>query len=207
MLAVVFLPLFPILLSATIADVPGLIKILLVVSYLRFWIFFLVVWVLDLATKVWAVENADNLRNSPIVVLDWMNGHKAFLEFTYVTNPGAAWSMFSDFPEVLTGLAAMALVLIFFFRKSLELDKPNLQIIFGLICGGIAGNLCDRIFREPAAVVDFIDIYLPLLNYDYPIFNIADAGIFIGAISYMFVGLQEGKKARNLEKLKVSKDS
>jgi signal peptidase II len=115
--------------------------------------------------------------------------------------------MFSDYPEVLTGLAAMALVLIFLFRKNLELFKPNLQIIFGLICGGIAGNLCDRIFREPAEVVDFIDVYLPLLNYDYPIFNIADAGIFIGAISYMFVGLQEGKNARNLEKLKVSQDS
>jgi len=166
-----------------------------------------VVWVLDLATKHWAVENADDLRNFPIVVLDWMNGHKAFLEFTYITNPAAAWSMFSDYPEVLTGLAAMALVLIFLFRKSLELFKPNLQIIFGLICGGIAGNLCDRIFREPAEVVDFIDVYLPLLNYDYPIFNIADAGIFIGAISYMFVGFQEGNKARNLEKLKVSQDS
>jgi len=177
------------------------------VTYLRFWIFFSVVWVLDLATKHWAVENADDLRNFPIVVLDWMNGHKAFLEFTYITNPGAAWSMFSDYPEVLTGLAAMALVLIFLFRKSLELFKPNLQIIFGLICGGIAGNLCDRIFREPAEVVDFIDVYLPLLNYDYPIFNIAEAGIFIGAISYMFVGFQEGNKARNLEKLKVSQDS
>ena len=202
-----FLPLFPILRSGTIANTLPLITILLSVTYLRFWIFFSVVWVLDLATKHWAVENADDLRNFPIVVLDWMNGHKAFLEFTYVTNPGAAWSMFSDYPEVLTVLAAMALVLIFLFRKSLELFKPNLQIIFGLICGGIAGNLCDRIFREPAEVVDFIDVYLPLLNYDYPIFNIADAGIFIGAISYMLVGLQEGKNARNLEKIKVSQDS
>lgn len=201
------MPLFPTLRSGTIANTFPLITISLSVTYLRFWIFFSVVWVLDLATKHWAVENADDLRNFPIVVLDWMNGHKAFLEFTYVTNPGAAWSMFSDYPEVLTGLAALALVLIFLFRKNLELFKPNLQIIFGLICGGIAGNLCDRIFREPAEVVDFIDVYLPLLNYDYPIFNIADAGIFIGAISYMLVGLQEGKNARNLEKIKVSQDS
>ena len=202
-----FSPLFPTLRSGTIANTFPLITISLSVTYLRFWIFFSVVWVLDLATKHWAVENADDLSNFPIVVLDWMNGHKAFMEFTYVTNPGAAWSMFSDYPEVLTGLVALALVLIFLFRKNLELFKPNLQIIFGLICGGIAGNLCDRIFREPAEVVDFIDVYLPLLNYDYPIFNIADAGIFIGAISYMFVGLQEGKNARNLEKLKVSQDS
>ena len=37
-----------------------------------------------------------------------------------------------------------------------------LQIVFGLIGGGIAGNLGDRLFREPAEVVDFIDVYLPL---------------------------------------------
>ena len=68
-----------------------------------------------------------------------------------------------------------------------------------MICGGIAGNLSDRIFREPAAVVDFIDVFIPWLNYDYPIFNIADSGIFIGAFSYLFIGLMESRR----EKLQV----
>ena len=176
-------------------------------TYLRFWLFYLSVWGFDLATKNWAVENSANLRNAPIVVFDWISGHEAFLEFTYVTNPGAAWSMFSDYPEVLTSLAAIALLLIFLFRKNLELYKPNHQIIFGLICGGIAGNLCDRIFREPAEVVDFIDVFIPWVNYDYPIFNIADSGIFIGAFSYMIVGLVESREIRNLERSKVTTES
>ena len=176
-------------------------------TYLRFWLFFFFVWGFDLVTKNWAVEHSVNLRNFPIVVFDWISGHEAFLEFTYVTNPGAAWSMFSDYPEVLTALAGIALLLIFLFRKNLELYKPNLQIIFGLICGGIAGNLCDRVFREPAEVVDFIDIYIPWVNYDYPVFNIADSGIFIGAFSYMIVGFLEGREARNLESTKVPTDS
>ena len=167
--------------------------------YIRFWIFFIVIFGSDLATKVWVVKNSADLRKFPIVVLDWIEGHESFLEFTYVTNPGAAWSMFSDYPQVLTALAAVALIAIFLFRRSLELNKAPIQIIFGLICGGIAGNLSDRIFREPAAVVDFIDVFIPWLNYDYPIFNIADSGIFIGAFSYLFIGLMESRR----EKLQI----
>ncbi len=134
------------------------------------------------------VEHAVELRRNPIVVIDALDGQPAFLEFTYVTNPGAAWSLFSDYPEALTLLASFALVSIFLFRKHLELERHVLQIVFGLIGGGIAGNLGDRLFREPAEVVDFIDVYLPLINYDYPIFNIADSAIFIGAIVYLIIG-------------------
>jgi signal peptidase II len=177
------------------------------VNYLRFWVLFLLIWGFDLVTKNWAVENAEELRNFPIVVIDWIEGYESLLEFTYVTNPGAAWSMFSDYPQVLTALAGIALICIFVFRKSLELHKPSLQIIFGLICGGIAGNLCDRIFRNPAEVVDFIDVFLPLLDYDYPVFNIADSGIFIGAISYMLIGIRESREAKSLEDAKISADS
>ena len=130
------------------------------------------------------------------MVIDGLDGPPALLEFTYVTNPGAAWSLFSDYPEALTLLAMVALFSIFFFRKHLELQRMSLQYIFGAICGGIAGNLGDRLFREPAAVVDFIDVFLPWIEYDYPIFNIADSAIFIGAFSYLIIGLLDAKKQR-----------
>ena len=164
--------------------------------YIRFWLFFFIIFGLDLLTKSWVVKNASDLVSSPIVVFDWIEGHEAFLEFTYITNPGAAWSIFSDYPQVLTVLAAVALLAIFVFRKTLELTKKTLQVVFGLICGGIAGNLTDRIFRDPAEVVDFIDIFLPWISYDYPIFNIADSGIFIGAIVYLFLGVQENRREK-----------
>ncbi|MEC9123065.1 MAG: signal peptidase II, partial [Verrucomicrobiota bacterium] len=106
--------------------------------------------ILDQATKAWVVQNKVELERNPIEVLDLIDGNRTFLEFTYVTNPGAAWSMFSDFPKVLTILAVVALAAIFLFRKNLEMDKPPIQVVFGLICGGILGNLCDRLFREPA---------------------------------------------------------
>ena len=75
------------------------------------------------------------------------------------------------------------------------------QIIFGLICGGICGNLSDRLFREPSDVVDFIDVFIPIIEYDYPIFNIADSGIFVGAISYFIWGLFESKREKQKESL------
>ena len=155
------------------------------------------VLVSDQWTKSWAVQHAVELRRNPILVIDGLDGPHALLEFTYVTNPGAAWSLFSDYPEALTLLAMVALFSIFFFRKHLELQRMSLQYIFGGICGGIAGNLGDRLFREPAAVVDFIDVFLPWIEYDYPIFNIADSAIFIGAFSYLIIGLLDAKKAKN----------
>ena len=54
------------------------------------------------------------------MILDLIEGDRCFLEFTYVTNPGAAWSMFSDYPEVLTILAFVALASIYFFIKTLN---------------------------------------------------------------------------------------
>ena len=171
-------------------------------AYIRFWFFFTIVLGADLATKAWVVKNSVDLRNTPIVILDWIEGHQSFLEFTYITNPGAAWSMFSDYPQVLTVLAGVALISIFVFRNALELNKAPLQIVFGLICGGIAGNLSDRIFRKPAEVVDFIDVFIPWISYDYPIFNIADSGIFIGAIAYLVLGLRDNRRDKSLVEVK-----
>lgn len=162
------------------------------------------VLILDQLTKSWAVSNAVELRRNPIVVIDGIDGEHALLEFTYVTNPGAAWSLFSDYPEALTLLAACALLSILFFRKQLELHLHSLQFIFGGICGGIAGNLGDRLFRQPAEVVDFIDVYLPVIDYDYPIFNLADSAIFIGAIAYLLIGFLD---SRNKKKMMVSSAS
>jgi signal peptidase II len=161
--------------------------------YLRFWVVLTLVLGLDQWTKSLVVESAVELRRNPILVVDGFEGPEAFFEITYVTNPGAAWSMFSDYPQVLTVLAIIALLAIWVFRKHLELDRYSLQIVFGMISGGIAGNLGDRLFREPAEVVDFIDLYLPWIRYDYPIFNIADSAIFTGAISYMIIGILDSK--------------
>jgi signal peptidase II len=168
--------------------------------YLRLWALLVSILVLDQWSKSWVVERAVELRRNPIVLIDSLEGPEAFLEFTYVTNPGAAWSLFSDYPEALTLLAGIALASIFVFRKHLELHRNSLQFVFGAIAGGIAGNLGDRIFRNPAAVVDFIDVFLPWVEYDYPIFNVADSAIFIGAFSYLIIGFLDSKTKNSSQK-------
>lgn len=174
------------------------------VRYKKFWSIWSLIYFLDLLSKSWVVENAQKLRYDPIVFIDGISGKEAFLEITYVTNPGAAWSMLSDYPEFLTALAAFALLAIFIFRKHLELSEMPQQLIFGSICGGIAGNLTDRIFREPPAVVDFIDIYIPVVSYDYPVFNVADSGIFVGAASYFIWSLFEARSEKLNKELEPS---
>lgn len=154
--------------------------------YKRFWSVFFVIYFLDFCTKGWVVARSSELRENPIILVDGVAGIQSFLEITYITNPGAAWSMLSDYPEFLTVLATAALLTIFLFRNQLEIKSIPQQFIFGSICGGIAGNLTDRIFRNPAEVVDFIDVYIPIVGYDYPIFNVADSGIFLGASYYFF---------------------
>ena len=48
-------------------------------------------------------------------------------------------------------------------------------------------------------MVDFIDFYLPVINYDYPVFNIADSAIFVGAFSYLLLGILESRKENKVE--------
>ena len=137
------------------------------------------------------MENSAEL-NFPLVVLDFIDGNKHF-EFTYITIPGCFGYAFR-ISTVFNGiLAIIALISIYLFRHKLELHKRNIQIAFGLISRRNSWKSNDRIFRQPAEVVDFIDIFIPILNYDYPVFNIADSGIFVGAICYMIIGFRESK--------------
>lgn len=65
--------------------------------------------------------------------------------------------------------------------KKFKSCKRNI-IAFSLIYGGLLGNLIDRIIY--GYVIDFIDFYI--FNYNYPIFNIADACICIGVLVLLY---------------------
>ena len=101
-----------------------------------------------------------------------------FFSITYVRNTGAAWGMFSNSTLLLSIISILFLFILIKYIK--ELPKINFfyVISFGLIIGGIVGNLIDRLLR--GYVVDFFR--LVILNYNYPIFNVADMLIVIGFI-------------------------
>ena len=178
------------------------------VPFARFWSLSLVVLVFDQASKTWA----GRFREASSEVFEW----EGFLHFgfTYVTNSGASFSMFSDYPEFLTCLAIVALLCIWSFRKALELERHQLQFIFGSIFGGIAGNLTDRLFRG-GEVVDFIDLtfqFIPPSNdflfaiRHFPVFNIADSAIFLGVIFYLIIGFTDARHAQSESVAKNASD-
>ena len=121
-----------------------------------------------------------------------------FFYLVHIGNKGAAWGMFSEYSGVLTLLSFAVLLFIFCFREQLELHRGTVQIAFGLLIGGILGNLIDRI--RVGHVIDFIDIHLPFtLPYilpfgRWPAFNIADSAIVVGMLFYLLLSLSDTKK-------------
>lgn len=104
----------------------------------------------------------------------------------HVGNTGAAWSLFTGQSMFLAALAAATLLAIFIWRQALGLRDRVSQIAFGLLCGGIAGNLIDRLVY--GHVIDFVDLHFG--SYVYPTFNIADSGICVGVILYLWHSLR-----------------
>ncbi len=97
--------------------------------------------------------------------------------FSYVCNTGTAFSGFQDTPLVwLLVLIAVAAVL-WLWLRSLAAPRPLQQVAFGLILGGAAGNLIDRV--RFGYVVDFVDLRLND-SLRWWVFNVADAAICIG---------------------------
>jgi len=75
------------------------------------------------------------------------------------------------------GFLAVGL-LVALFRKLAPGERLS-AFALGAILGGALGNLGDRMFRNPAEVVDFLRFYL-FAGYRWPDFNLADSFIVIG---------------------------
>lgn len=104
-----------------------------------------------------------------------------FFKFVHWGNTGAAWSLFSGNNSTLIVVMLLAFVALFLTRHHFDVDKLSGQIAFGLLFGGIAGNLADRLIRHE--VVDFIRFYIQQRGggeLGFPAFNVADTAICTG---------------------------
>ncbi len=158
-------------------------------AYRNFWTLTSLTFVLDQLTKYWINGRLPlgAFRASGITVIP------GFLNLGHVGNPGAAWSMFSGRSTELGVLAAVTLAAIFYWRKHLGIKQRGVQISFGLLCGGIVGNLVDRI--NHGFVTDFIDVHFG--EYTFPTFNVADSGICIGVFCYVLWSLKNPQVAES----------
>ena len=100
---------------------------------------------------------------------------KNFFYLTYYQNTGAAWGIMANKTYLLIILSIIVLIIIYRYMYSFKLNKRNL-LAFGLLLGGIVGNLLDRVIF--GYVRDFLDF--KIFGYNFPIFNISDCAIVIG---------------------------
>lgn len=155
-------------------------------SYKRLFVIALIVFVLDQITKIWIFNT---LPLDSYFYPDSVEVIKDFFYIVHIGNEGAAWGMFSGYGWLLATFALIALTAIYKFRHSLELHRTAMQYAFGLLVGGVLGNMVDRLLH--GHVIDFLDFHLPftipwvLPDGRYPAFNIADCGIVIGVFAYI----------------------
>lgn len=153
-----------------------------VASYKTLWALGTLTLVLDQLSKYWVCLRLPFGTYGPPDAIPVIDG---FFNIIHVGNTGAAWSMLSGRSVLLAAIAAITLVAIYIWRKALCLKEGTVQIAFGLLCGGIIGNLVDRLHF--GYVVDFIDLHFG--SYIYPTFNVADSGICVGVVIYLWHSL------------------
>ncbi|MGR2753548.1 signal peptidase II [Agromyces arachidis] len=110
------------------------------------------------------------------------------LQWQFVRNPGAAFSIASGMTWIFTILAAGVITFIVWFARRIR--SIAWALVFGLLLGGVLGNLTDRLFREPGFgighVIDFISTpwLIPA------IYNVADIAIVSSMVLFMILTIR-----------------
>jgi signal peptidase II len=119
-------------------------------------------------------------------------------KFVHWGNTGAAWSLFPDRNGLLALVSILALVGLFLWRRHFDIQTALGQISLGLIFGGIAGNLMDRLrYHE---VIDFLRFYLNRRSgqeIGFPAFNIADSAICVGVGLLILISWKKDNETAN----------
>ena len=154
----------------------------------RLFIITIITFLIDRISKILVLNKLTLYKESVII--------KNFLNIRYVKNDGAAWSILSGNRIVLIIVSLIVLVLmIMSIKKAKEIKRLD-AISYGILFGGIFGNLFDRIVY--GYVIDFIDVYI--FNYDFPVFNIADSFIVIGVIILLIMSFRGDKNENKSRK-------
>lgn len=138
----------------------------------RFWWIALLVLVADQLSKSWVLQNFE--LGESIQLLPVFN-------FTYARNYGAAFSFLGDAGGwqrwLFTAIAIIVTCVLSVWLSRLKPTQLKLSLALVLIIAGAIGNLIDRSLY--GYVVDFLHVYYQ--QWHYPVFNIADCAITIGA--------------------------
>jgi signal peptidase II len=145
---------------------------------------------LDRITKVLIRTHMDPF-GAVNIIPDW-------LRIIHTENPGAAFGVLADGNPILRSIVLIgisACVLMFLvsalFKRNPSFAPVLTRIGLGLVLGGAAGNLYDRITR--GTVTDFIEVFHG--TWSFPAFNVADSAITVGAV-FLLIDLLRSRNKR-----------
>jgi len=142
-------------------------------SHARVWRVFalvaLVLYAVDLGTKILALERLSDADDVSVV--------GDLLQLHLTSNAGAAFSTGTQFTVLLSCIAIAALIVVLWLSR--RLGDVVWAVALGFLLAGIAGNLTDRMFREPGPFRGHVIDFLMLPNW--PVFNVADVCINVAA--------------------------
>lgn len=155
----------------------------------RYYVLALIVIITDQISKWFVVKEME--QSESIVVI------KNFFSITSHRNKGAAWGILENQMIFFYIITLVVVIGIIYYMQKYAKENALLAMSLGLLLGGALGNFIDRLFRNE--VVDFLDF--KIINYNYPIFNIADSALFIGVvilIIYVIIDERKNKKEKTL---------
>ena len=153
------------------------------------WLFFITALIITFVDQL-SKSLVINFASSEEIVL-----FENLLTFRVSLNSGSAFSIGSGYTWLFTTLALLSLLMLYLLisrYKSIILRSE--LFVAGVFCGGVAGNLVDRLFRTPGFYVGHVVDFISVGNW--PTFNLADSAIFISVILYLFIDLTAKSKRR-----------
>ncbi|MEI5585591.1 MULTISPECIES: signal peptidase II [unclassified Agromyces] len=122
------------------------------------------------------------------------------LQWQFVRNPGAAFSIASGMTWIFTILAAGVITFIVWFARRIR--SIAWALVFGLLLGGVLGNLTDRLVREPGFGVGHVIDFISTPWLIPAIYNVADIAIVSSMVLFMIltirgVGLDGSRTSRD----------
>ncbi|MBR6743210.1 MAG: signal peptidase II [Clostridia bacterium] len=147
--------------------------------------------IIDQITKYIVISNMQLYDTIPFI-----NG---IMDFTYIHNTGGAWGILNKHTWILVVFTLLAMAICVFVLIKYARANKILFFALCLIIAGGTGNMIDRIFRG-GKVIDFLEVTF----IDFPIFNIADCAVCIGAgllLLYFTVDLIKERKEKRAKGL------
>ncbi|HEX79036.1 MAG TPA: signal peptidase II [Dehalococcoidia bacterium] len=143
-----------------------------------FFVIALLVITVDQLSKLWIELNLAVGESLP---------ESGFLRLTHIQNTGASFGFFQNQTLLLSilsiiSICIMLILIIFMYRRIPLFSTAIAKVSLGLILGGVAGNLIDRL--SSGYVTDFIDFGF------WPAFNVADSATVVGSIILAYILLR-----------------